>query len=93
MPANHILPVLAIAFRAANPAGIQRDAPAIRLLDDHEPQGLAARIHGEKVHGSILHFANGHAHDVANGINRLSRWRRGICSRVNEISCQHENHG
>src|SRR5437762_9603143 len=41
MLANHILPVLAIAFRAANPAGIQRDTPAIRLLDEHDTQGLA----------------------------------------------------
>src|SRR6266581_7026223 len=48
VPAHDVLPFLAVAFRAANPAGIQRYAPAIGLLDDHEAQGLAARADGEK---------------------------------------------
>src|SRR2546429_4724217 len=38
--ADDVLAVLAAAFRAANPAGIQGHPPAIGLFDEHEPQQL-----------------------------------------------------
>src|SRR5262249_8201362 len=38
--ANHILPVLTVAFRAANPARIERHAPALRLFDHQETKIL-----------------------------------------------------
>src|SRR5258707_8766678 len=52
MAANHILAVLAVAFRAANAAGIQRDAPALRLLDDQEKEKLIGGVIRKKMRDS-----------------------------------------
>src|SRR5260370_14927500 len=40
MAAHHVLPVLAVPFRPANPASVKRCAVSVRLLDDHEAQRL-----------------------------------------------------
>ena len=40
VPADHVLSLLPVAIRAANQAGIQRSAIAVRFLDDHEANRL-----------------------------------------------------
>ena len=64
MPANHVLTFLAIAFRATDQAGIQRRAIAVRLLDHHEPDGVAIILQGEQMQVSVLNFANGNTHKI-----------------------------
>src|SRR2546430_14933824 len=36
MPANDVLSILPVAFRATDAAGIQRHSPSVGLLNDHE---------------------------------------------------------
>src|SRR5580700_4468180 len=63
--ADYVLAVLAVAFGAANTAGVQRGAPAVRFLDDHETNRLAAaEIGREQVHAPVLHFADRDAYLV-----------------------------
>src|SRR5258708_16160803 len=66
MPANDVLPILAVAFRTADAASIQRHDPSVRLLDDHEPQRLVLGFDSVKMHGAVLHFANSHTHYISN---------------------------
>src|SRR5690242_3690964 len=93
MPANDVLPVLAIAFGATDAARIQRSAISIRLFDDHEAQRLPSSADREQVHLAILHFADGNANLVPSRVNwACGRWR-GIRASVNEIRRKHENYG
>src|ERR1700747_1981114 len=64
VPANHILAVRAVAFCPANAARIQRHAPALRLLDDQEPERLIAGFNSKKMQIPVLHFAERHAEFV-----------------------------
>ena len=49
MTADHILAVLAVAFRATDAASIESRAVAVRFLDDHETQILIGDVHSEQV--------------------------------------------
>src|SRR5258708_4403168 len=55
--ANDILPILAIAFRAANAASIQSRSVSVRLLDDHEAQRLATHVNRKQMQVRSLHLA------------------------------------
>src|SRR6476661_4852716 len=57
MPANDILPILAITLCSTDAASVQRRAIAIRLFDDHETQRLPSCADREQMHFAILHFA------------------------------------
>src|SRR6267154_401323 len=49
LAANDILPILAIAFRAANAASIQRRAVSVGLFDDHEAQRLTTHVNRKQM--------------------------------------------
>ena len=49
MTADHILAVLAVAFRATDTASIEGGAVAIGLFDDHKTQRLIGDVHGEQM--------------------------------------------
>src|SRR6266516_2865212 len=89
MAANDILAVLPVTFRPADAACVQRRAPAVGLLDDHETQRLTASIDGKKMHVSVLNFADWDTHDICDGFDRTSRRRRGVRPRINEIGGEH----
>src|SRR5260370_41499108 len=64
--ADHVLTVLAVAFRAADAARVECHAPALRLLDNQKTKRLIAgrrvrNVHGEEMKIAILHFAERNA--------------------------------
>src|SRR6266702_8965723 len=82
--ADDVLAVLPVTFRPADAARVQRRAPAVGLLDDHETQRLTASIDGKKMHVSVLNFADWNTHDICDGFERASRRRRRVRPRINE---------
>src|SRR5271163_3895133 len=92
VPTDYILAILAIAFRAADAASVERGAPTSRLLDDHESQRLPADIGGKQVQIAVLHFAQRHAQFVAVGNDQPCAGRRGICPRINEVRREHQDY-
>lgn len=91
--ADDVLAVLAIAFRAADAASIERDAPALRLLDDKEAKILRTGIHLKSVQVPVLDFSNRNADQIRcsrNGVRR--RWSR-ACAGVNKVGGENENDG
>src|SRR6266704_2569328 len=83
--ADDILAVLPVTFRPADAARVQRRAPAVGFLDDHETQRLTASIDGKKMHVSVLNFADRDMHDISDVFDRTSRRWRGVRPRINEI--------
>src|SRR5260370_25368639 len=63
--ANDVLSVLAVAFRAADAAGIQRPAVTVPPLDDEEAQPLPSDLQREKMQTGIRNFPQPNAHFVA----------------------------
>src|SRR5882724_8166463 len=55
--ADDVLPILPVAFRATDAAGVERHAPALRLLDDQKAKRLISRLHRKKVQVAVLYFA------------------------------------
>src|SRR5208337_2750618 len=53
-PADDVLSFLAVAVSAADETRIERRAVATRLLDHHEPDGLATHVDRKQVQISIL---------------------------------------
>src|SRR5258708_4013827 len=93
--ADYILAVLAIAFRAAYAAGVERNAPALRLLDHKKTERRVSRLHGEKMKVAILHFAECNAQFVvpcSGGGYCARRWRSRVRFYVNKIRGQHKNY-
>src|SRR5258706_4009565 len=90
VPADYVLAVLAVAFRTAYPACIQRRAVAIRLLDDHEAQRLTVDSHGEQMHVRVLNLAQRYAHFIAHRANRPRSRRRRICPRIDKVRGEHQ---
>src|SRR5258708_24865697 len=95
MAANNILAVLPVTFRPADAARVQRRAPAVGLLDDHETQRLSAGVYRVKMHVAVLNsnFADGHTYDASGGFDGANRGRRGVRARVNEIGGERHDHG
>src|SRR5438128_5810143 len=91
MAADHILAILAIAFRAADAAGIKRDTPALRLLDDEKTKILRTGIYRENVQISVLNFRDRNADVVGGGDDCARRRRSGIGASVNEIGGENKN--
>src|SRR5580692_4802544 len=73
MPANDVLPILAITLSATDAASIQRRPVTVRLLNDHEAQRLPTGANREQVHLAVLHFTHRDAHLVPHGINSPRR--------------------
>jgi len=65
VPTNDVLPVLAIPFRAANPASVQSRAVAVRFLDDQETERLIPGADRVEVQAPVLHLTDRDAHLIA----------------------------
>src|SRR5262249_35642520 len=93
MMANDILTVLAITFRAADAAGVERDAPALRLLNYQESKILCAGGHRENMQIPVLNVGNRNTDEIRGRRNFVRGRRSGIGACINEIRCEHKDYG
>src|SRR5271167_5163202 len=84
MPANDVLPILAIALGPADAASIQRGPIAIRLLNNHKAQRLPSGADRKQMHLTVLHIAYRNTHFIPHGCDGPCRGGRSIRVRVNE---------
>src|SRR5882724_5841954 len=84
VPADDILPVLAIPFRAANPASVQRRAIAVRFLDDQKSHRLIPGVERVQVQSTVLNLTDRDAHFIAHCRNGPCRGWSGVRTRINK---------
>src|SRR5882672_8224534 len=90
--ANDVLAVLAITFGATDTASVERNAPALRLLDNDKAKVLRSGIYRKNMQIPVLNVSQRNMNEVGSRCDHVRGGRSGIGTRIDKIGSERQNH-